>query len=353
MLSYDQIAAALDGIADHILILDCNFKTVLVNRKLIEFFEIEDPENLINSSCFQGIYHVDKICDDCPAKMTLETGEGVTVEKIVNNEILRYWTYPIYNDKNNIEVIVSCSRIITDQKKSEQELLRFDKLIGIGQLAAGLIHELNNPLCSIIGFAQLLKESNRYDDAGLELVGDIIDCAQQSKATVSGLLEYARSAPTESDFHCVVSIIEKALSMLMFSIKYNNIKVKREYQSGIPMVYVDYQDTLQTFLNIMTNAIDAMPDEGELLIKARKLDEMRMVVSVTDNGCGIAEENISNIFNPFFTTKKVGKGTGLGLSNVYSIMKKNGTIDVESEVGRGTTFTLTFPINIQKSVIEI
>lgn len=175
MASYTQLISAFDGIADLIAILDSDLRIVFVNKKLIEFFNVEDSEKVIGETCFRSFHENDEICNNCPAEQTLKTGKITTVEKSLNGEILKYWTYPVFNDSDKIENAMSYGRIIIHQKKIEQELIQSEKLRGIGQLAAGVAHELNNPICSILGFSEIGKEYIVANDPLNDIFSDIID----------------------------------------------------------------------------------------------------------------------------------------------------------------------------------
>ena len=275
----------------------------------------------------------------------MKTGQITTVEKVINNEILKYWTYPVFNGGTKIVSVVSYARIITKQKKMEQELIQAEKLKGIGQLAAGVAHELNNPICSILGFTELIKESIGKTNPLNELLNDIIDSAKRSKQIVTGLLEYARQSVSNVGFHNIEGVIDRTISLVEHNLKIKGINVVRDNEENLPMIKIDSQKTTQVFVNIISNSIDALAKGGRLSITTQRENEKFVSVRFHDDGCGIPIENINQIFNPFFTTKEVGSGTGLGLSIAREIIEQqNGTIDVESEVGKWTEFKIAFPV---------
>lgn len=227
-------------------------------------------------------------------------------------------------------------------EKSQEQLVQSERLASIGQLAAGVAHQVNNPLGGILLHAHLLLEDLKKDDPQLPRVETIVNEADRCKEIVGGLLNFARqSRPNYLDYP-INKIIEDVLEYASKEGKLSGIGVKGELDPSLPYVYVDPHQLMQAFENIINNAIEAMPGGGELTVKTRNVPEERMVeVSIADTGCGIPEENLPKLFTPFFTTKEMGKGTGLGLAIAYGIIKTHkGNIEVKSELGRGTVFTL-------------
>jgi len=344
MKNKTHLKAAFDGITDLIFIMDKDFKITFANKALMEFFSVDNNE-IIGKRCYEILHHRGDICEDCPGEETKKSKEITITEKSIRGEILKYWTYPVFNGENELVSIVSYGRNITNQKRIEQQLIQSEKLTGIGRLAAGVAHELNNPLGSILGFSELMLEYIDEDSPLYEFLTDIIESANQSKRIVTGLLEYARQSVSKTDSHNIVKVIDRAVSLVKHTLKVKGINVIVDNGKDLPSVKVDVQKTIQVFLDIITNAIDAMPDGGELFIETKKESDKYISVSFRDTGIGIPEENLNKIFDPFFTTKEVGIGTGLGLSICLGIIEQqNGKIDVESEFGKGTTFKTLLPI---------
>jgi len=236
-------------------------------------------------------------------------------------------------------------------EKSQEQLVQSERLASIGQLAAGVAHQVNNPLGGILLHAHLLLEDLKKDDPQLPRVETIVNEADRCKEIVGGLLNFARqSRPNYLDYP-INKIIEDVLEYASKEGKLSGIGVKGELDPSLPYVYVDPHQLMQAFENIINNAIEAMPGGGELTVKTRNVPEERMVeVSIADTGCGIPEENLPKLFTPFFTTKEMGKGTGLGLAIAYGIIKTHkGNIEVKSQVGKGTVFTLRIPLGNPQS----
>ena len=350
MINKSQLIASFNGITDIIEVLDDDFNIVFANKAFCEFYDIEKPEDVIGLKCHGIIHDFSEPCLEnlCPTAKSLKSGTVETVEKEIRGEVMKYWTYPVYNGNKKIENIVSYSRIITEQKRIEQELANSEKLRSIGQLAAGVAHELNNPLCAILGFSGLLKESLEETDSRYELVKDIIDAVTQSKKLVAGLLDYSRQSVINIDYFSIQDIIDHSITLSKYKLRQNKITVDTKFQKDLPNVNIDLQKTVHAILNIIMNAIDVTQENGTIEIDAHLYSDDYVSMTIQDNGCGIPPENLSQIFNPFFTTKEVGKGTGLGLSIAQSIIEQqNGKIMVESELGKGSTFEILFPAENQ------
>jgi PAS domain S-box-containing protein len=214
-----------------------------------------------------------------------------------------------------------------DLRRAQEQLLQSEKMSAIGQLIAGVAHELNNPLTAILGYAQLLEEE-KLESRPMDYVGKIFKQAQRTHRVVQNLLSFARQRKPERHDFDVVEVLEEALLLRDYDMKVSSIKLEREIEPGVSAVSGDPHQLEQVFLNIINNAVDAMMDEAPVEGKERTLkvrvqaDEQNVVIEFHDSGPGIKEAH--RIFEPFFTTKSVGKGTGLGLSICYGIVKEHG-----------------------------
>jgi two-component system NtrC family sensor kinase len=232
------------------------------------------------------------------------------------------------------------------------ELLRAQKLSAIGELAAGVAHELNNPLTGILLYSALslkklnasgpeMKEYLKKLPKDLEMIRD---SALRCDRIVKGLLDFSRHDPPKKELLDVNVALKNTIGMLSRYLEAQRIRIVEKFDEDLPPVEGDENTLRQVFVNIIRNAQDAMPDGGVLTIVSRKLDEGRIEIAVTDTGMGISEQNKSKLFEPFFTTKPPGKGTGLGLAISYGIVREHGgTIGAESVEGKGTTFRMVFP----------
>jgi signal transduction histidine kinase/ActR/RegA family two-component response regulator len=231
-------------------------------------------------------------------------------------------------------------------KSSYDLLLQSEKMALMGQIVAGIAHELNNPLTIVIGNVQLmmLRDMNEKD---LQSLTRVKDGAERASKIVKNLLAFARQEKPERKPTEVNGLLKKALELRAYELRISNIEVRMELSTDLPETLADPHQLQQVFLNLIVNAEQAMIEshgKGVLRISTRA-DAGRILISFTDDGPGISQENIRRIFEPFFTTKMVGKGTGLGLSICQGIVGEHGgRIDVESAAGRGSTFVVELPI---------
>jgi PAS domain S-box-containing protein len=250
--------------------------------------------------------------------------------------------------------IVCIARDITELKRAEEEKQRIEqqlnlagRLAAIGELAAGVAHELNNPLAAIQGFAQLLTSRNGLDETTKKDLETIYREAQRASRITQNLLSFARRHKPEKSLISINDAITKSLDLHSYRMKVNNIELSLELDLGLPKTMADFYQMQQVFVNIINNAEQAMAEtlkKGRLCIETKKVGQM-IQITFADNGPGIPEENLKRIFDPFFTTKAVGKGTGLGLSICYGIIREhNGHIYARSKFGEGATFVVEIPI---------
>jgi PAS domain S-box-containing protein len=237
---------------------------------------------------------------------------------------------------------------ISARVQLEEQLQISEKMASIGLLAAGVAHEVNTPLTGISSFTQMLLEGADPDDPRTRLLEKIERQTFRAAKIVNGLLNLSRqSTPAGGDRVPVDvnAVVNDVLTLLEHQLEVGRIKVRRELVSPPPIVLGTEHKLQQVFLNLFLNARDAMPRGGWLTVQSR-LDGDRVIVEVADTGSGIPSEQLSRIYDPFFTTKAIGQGTGLGLSITYGIVREHeGTITVESAVGQGTRFTLSLPLS--------
>lgn len=232
-------------------------------------------------------------------------------------------------------------------KTTQAQLIQSEKLSAVGEFVAGVAHELNNPLTSVVGFAELMQQSD-VSERHRRFLDLIVNSAQRCHKIVQGLLSFARQHKPERKAVKLQGLIESTIGIVQYQLRTNNIEVVTQLDPGLPRVIGDSHQLQQVFLNIINNArqaIEAHRPKGTIRISAETTDRtVRLLFQ--DDGPGISAENLSRIFNPFFTTKEVGKGTGLGLSLSYGIIKEHGgSLNVESQLGAGATFIVELPIS--------
>jgi two-component system NtrC family sensor kinase len=221
----------------------------------------------------------------------------------------------------------------------------------VGRLAAGVVHEINNPLATISACAEALEsriqdgafeESPALDDLR-EYLGLIRSEAFRCKSITTGLLDFSRTRNAQHVLLDLSEVINSTAKLLVHQQRAGKIDLRVETADNLPLVFGDPGQLQQAIITLATNAVDAMPSGGVLTILSRRLGN-KLLVEVSDTGMGIAPENIAKIFEPFFTTKEVGKGTGLGLAVCYGILTEHGgSLDVQSAPEVGTTFTISLP----------
>jgi len=280
-------------------------------------------------------------------EIELRRKDGSIVPIEVNCTFLRE------SDGRPVEVLV-IARDITERKRAEEERQRMEqqlqlagRLAAVGELAAGVAHELNNPLAAVQAYAQFLADKDNLDETTKSDVETIYREAQRATRITANLLRFAHRHKPEKRLVSINEVIEKSLQLHAYRMKVNNVEVLVESAADLPMTMADFDQIHQVFVNIVSNAEQAMTEahsKGKLRVKTQRVGEM-IRIAFTDDGPGISEDNLTRIFDPFFTTKEVGKGTGLGLSICYGIVEKHGGhMYAKSKPGEGATFVVELPI---------
>jgi len=232
-------------------------------------------------------------------------------------------------------------------EETQRRLMQSEKMASIGQLAAGVAHEINNPLTGILFYATMAMESRDKDDPIREDLNCIIEDVHRCKGIVKDLLVYSRQSSPAKDLIDLNSVVVKSLSLIHDQKLFGNIKINKIMPDEEMMIHADRQQLNQVIINLVMNAGDAMEGNGTLTLQTYCNREAgKAFLEVSDSGCGISKEHLPHIFDPFFTTKELGKGTGLGLSTVYGIIQEiGGDITVKKTDSTGTTFLIEFPLH--------
>jgi len=231
-------------------------------------------------------------------------------------------------------------------REMQEHLIQSEKLASLGKLAAGIAHEINNPLGGILIYSHLLLEDTSKKSPHYENLKKIVKETSRCKDIVRGLLEFARPKEPEMTLIDINDAVDRSLAIVEGQTIFQNITLDKTYTSDLPKIVADESQLQQVFMNIIINAAEAMDGKGKLsLSTSMNTDRTHIEIKISDTGHGIKEEDKKRLFEPFFSTKEVGKGTGLGLAISYSIIQKHqGTIDVKSEEGKGSTFTVKLPV---------
>lgn len=229
-------------------------------------------------------------------------------------------------------------------QEMQDYLIQSEKLASLGKMAAGIAHEINNPLTSILINAHLMLEKTEKKHPFFENISLVADETSRCSDIVKGLLEFSRQNPPEKSYVSINEIIEHTIKLLENQVAFKDIRIIKKISSNMPQINLDKDKIKQVFWNLMINASDAMPRGGTLTITSNlSKDKKYIEVSFEDDGVGIPEEYINKLFDPFFTT--TGGGTGLGLAVSYGIIEQHqGKIEVKSEPGQGSVFTIFLPL---------
>ncbi len=239
---------------------------------------------------------------------------------------------------------------------AEAETARTEKLASVGLLAAGIAHELNNPLTGVLTFTSLLRKKMPDGSADAEDLDLVIKETKRCAAIIRRLLDFAREKTPEKKFADINKVIEDTARIVERPASFSDVEIAMELDRELAPIWVDADLIKQVIMNMLVNALHAIENEGNITVRTRRSAEARspepgrepvpmVEISIIDTGCGIPEGNLKRIFDPFFTSKEVGKGTGLGLSVSHGIVKSHGgVIEVDSELGKGSTFRIYLPL---------
>jgi two-component system NtrC family sensor kinase len=242
------------------------------------------------------------------------------------------------------ENVVRLEQFQRDLQDTQKQLIQSEKLASVGQLAAGVAHEINNPLGTILLFSDLMFKQAPQDSQNRGDLKLVVDAATRCRRIVSDLLNFARQKELDAQETDLNDLARGVLEELRAQSVLERIAVVEDLDPALPHIQADAAQLRQAFVNLIVNAAEAMPGGGTLTVSTRRAEGGQVRVAFQDTGTGIAPENLDKMFTPFFTTKPIGEGTGLGLAITYGIVKMHrGQIEVQSERGAGTTFTITLP----------
>jgi two-component system NtrC family sensor kinase len=244
-------------------------------------------------------------------------------------------------------------RDVEQKEFARRKIMESERLAIIGQLAADVAHELNNPLQGIVAYSHLILERSNGEDATRNSIFKIVAQADRCTKIIRGLLDFSRQLKPQKQPSDINALMEDCLSLVETQALFHNIEVVKRLHKALPRIVMDPSQIQQVFMNMIINAAEAMGGSGKLTVRTRfaHSGDLAVAVDFTDTGQGISTENMDRIFDPFFTTKEVGHGTGLGLAISYGIIKEhNGSVSVESEPGRGTTFTVRLPVTVAEAM---
>ena len=358
-----------------IVVINTDFTIAEMNEPYLNIVN-KKREDVLGAYCYEAYYGLKAPCASsypmmqCPMLETLRTGKSAHVvheytgkkNGTVYGNIV---TYPLKNQDGDIFQVIEIIRDITDAistglekrvkelKADLNKMVQEDRMISLGKLAASCVHEINNPIHGLLTFTDLMQEILAEGEPAPEnlekfkgfltiMSSELERCGN----IITGLLSFSREYPLAYKNIVFNDILESVTRLTQHKMELQNIRLATDFQAGTAMVKGDANRLQQVLLNLIFNAIEAMPEGGELHITSCLVkNKQEIQIEIRDTGHGIPEKQINHIFDPFFTTKKEGEGTGLGLSIVYGVVNNHGgKIRAESRENEGTVFILTFPV---------
>ena len=348
--SEEKYRHIFEGSMDIIMVLDPEGRFLDINQAGLSILGYASKDELIAGATFADLivpppnpHHlieeiaVSGFCKDLECRVQNRDGEN------------RTWLLSLTASRKTdgeIGGFEGIAKDITHRKKMEQQLLQADRLASLGELSAGVAHEVNNPLGMILGYTQLLLRSEPENTQDFQDLKTIEKHARNCKTIVEDLLKFARNAETKKSVLQVNALLSEVISVVEHQFKLDNVTIETKLDASIPELCADGEKLKQVFMNLLMNAKQAMEGQGQIRISTdHDSSRNEVIVTVADTGSGIPPEILEKIFDPFFTTKPTGQGTGLGLSVSYGIIKDHqGEINIQSTPGEGSAFTITLPV---------
>jgi signal transduction histidine kinase len=358
----NNFKAFLAAITDTIVVIDSNYNITQSNKESVG----------IGGKCYKKIFNSDEMCENCPAADAFQKGQPAAIEKKHENQYFTLQAYPIQNGDSTVETVLEICSDITEEEQIKTQLIQSYKLASLGKLVAGVAHEINNPNTFIRGNIKIVNEAfgdiipilDRVYEEDKELkiarlkyeifkehipilLDDMMGGANRIKKIVDGLRNFAKKDEgLLTDDVDINNLIQNNLRITEKEVR-KHAKLKLNLDTSIPVFKGNFQKLEQVLMNMLINASQAIErEDGLILIETgENSNGNEIYIKISDNGKGMEEDTRKHIFDPFYTTKRDKGGTGLGLSISYGIIQEhNGRIEVDSQVGAGTTFTITLPI---------
>nr|WP_204619201.1 ATP-binding protein [Desulforadius tongensis] len=332
------------AVPDLLFVINGHYEIISINRNIVKS---SPAESVLGQKCYH-LFNDGVRCSLCPAVKAFDTGKPASAElSRPSGKIYHTSAFPVIGSKGEVIEIVCYVQDVTEKLRMEAQLFQSAKLAAIGEMAAGVAHELNSPLTAILGNAQLLLRKTPNTEPRYKMLEDIKNCGSRCKRIIQNLLTFSRRDKLHTNQMVSINrVVERSLSLIRYQIEKNNIELVTDLNNRLPEVRGSSQQLEQVVLNFLLNAKDAVEEKDNKVIKITTgmIKNKEIFLAVEDNGCGISAENIEQIFNPFFTTKEGRKGTGLGLSVSIGIAESHGgRIEVESKIGVGSVFRLVLP----------
>ncbi len=351
-ISADILRSLLDHLPAGLYIIDQEYHLLAVNKSRAKR-AARSVEALVGQICYRALFKRSEVCPECRVQATFLNGQVTqrnerwrsSAEKAA--EETTDWdisTYPILDGQSQVTQAILLEQDITEKRRLEAILAQSEKLAAVGQLAAGVAHEINNPLTAIIANAQILHRELPQDSDLQESVDLISRAGARAAQVVRNLLDFARKEEYHLGLTDVNETLERALELVQHELVARGVHLDFDPDLNLPPLLASADHLQSVWLNLLLNAIDSLDKTpGQIRVASHKIND-EVHVQVADNGKGVPADRLTRIFEPFYTTKAPGRGTGLGLSVSHRIVKQHGGhIRVESQVGAGSTFTVIIP----------
>lgn len=355
---YKEVSRAQKGwestfkaVTDPILLLDSDYNILLDNGRQMPEMTCEQGVYQ-GMKCYRRLYGRDIPCEECPMESLKKDPKPVFKRvETDSGQILDLFYYPVLDENRQLTAITHIIKDVTQKTNMEARLMHSARLAAIGEMAAGVAHELNSPMTVIIGTAQLIYREFEAQPEVREPLEDIVNCGLRCKRIIQNLLTFSRQdhlPMAETDLN---EEVERVLHLIYYQIDRNQITIVKNLDPNLPLTKANGRQIQQVLTNLLINARDALGGvDREKTIEVRSYaedngDGQWIIISVKDNGIGIPAKNLQRVFTPFYTSKEETKGTGLGLSVSLGIAEAHGgSLEVESTWGEGSCFTLRLPI---------
>ncbi len=336
-----------DAISDSVCLLDLKGTILRCNKAMRDM--IGKPfQEIVGRSCREIVCGGSEPIEGCPLVRIRSTCRREDVVFRKNDRWFNVIVDPVEGEDGDLIGVVHVMYDITENKRMEQERIQLEKMTSLGTMAAGIAHELNNPMMGMLGFVEYCIKHTTKEDRRYIVLKDTIHEIKRCTDIVGNLLTFSRVEKGKEEYEkqSFTTIFDRVLRLLSYRITKENVSITQQIAEEASEIWMKTGNIQQVFLNLITNALDVLEESEnkEIHVDVRPVGEFAQV-TVSDTGCGIHPEHLQKIFDPFFTTKPAGQGTGLGLSVSQGIVKAHGgEITCESEVGKGTKFKVLLPM---------
>lgn len=347
-----ELEISFDAFQNSFFIIDSRWHILLVNQTSQRVYG--KSGRLIGKKYTEVLYGEDRPHPECPVRRCFQETKSICQEGPHPRwgGYYRFYAFPVLNMAGHLERVVYYEKDATEEKKLEQRLQQSERLKSLGTLAAGMAHEIRNPLATINFNAQMLQRELSLDQSQEQMLVDMVQEVKKIDRIVQQVLHFARPRDPQFMPHQLNDIVKYCYDLAKVHLRKGGIDVSLKMAENLPQLIMDFNQISQVVMNVVINAIEAMPDGGKLTLKTfYQKDPPALILEVSDTGMGILAEDQSRIFDPFFTRKS--DGTGLGLSISRQIMEKHGAyIEFDSKIGAGTTFRMVFLLSANAEVMN-